>query len=104
MAKLISGERSLKVGGETYTLRLGFDALSAIEDRYGSIITIMADISRGDPKLSLLSYIFSCTANLDQTRAFAISMEYKREVFECIIEVINATLNPEKETASKSGE
>ena len=104
MARRISGERSLKVGGKTYTLRLDFDALSAIEDRYGSIIKIITEFSDGQPKLSLLAFMFCHTARINQTKAYSLTMEFNSDVFTGMLEVISATLNPEKEKGSGSGE
>jgi len=104
MARKIAGERSLKIGKKTYTLRLGFEELSTIEDRYGSIITTIAEFTSGEPKISVLAFIFAQAARLDTTEAFRLCMENRSDVFASVIEVIMATLNPEGEKGSNSGE
>ena len=104
MAKKISGERSLKVGGKTYTLRLGFDETSEIEDRYGSFPKLMQEIATYEPRLSMLAFVLSQMIKVEPTKAFAIMMEDRDKVFGVIVEAILATLNPENEKGSNSGE
>lgn len=104
MARRISGERSVKIGKKTYTLRLGFDEMSQIEDRYGSMMKLLDELCQPGARLSLLAFIFSQMAGITETKAFALSMEFKIKVYEGITSVLMATLNPESEKSSKSGE
>lgn len=104
MAKKISGERSLKVGKETYTLRFGFDEMGQVEDRYGPFNAIQIEISSGKARYTLLAFILSEMARIPPTEAFAILMEYPTEALTCIVEVIMATVNPENKKGRNSGE
>lgn len=104
MARRISGERSVKLGKKTYALRLGFDETSAIEDRYGSMTILLDELCKPGARLSLLAFIFSQMAGVTETKAFALSMEFKVEVYKGLTSVLLATLNPENEKGSKSGE
>jgi len=104
MARKISGERSLKVGKKTYTLRLGFDEVSAIEDRYGSFVKLMQEVATHEPRLSMLAFVLSQMISVEPTKAYTIMMENRDEVLGTIVEVMLATLNPENKKGSNSGE
>ena len=104
MAKKISGERSLKVGKKTYTLRFGFDEMGQVEDRYGNFKGILIEISGGKARYSLMAFILSDMAKIPPTKAFAIMMENQEKVLQVIAEVILVTVNPEKVKGNNSGE
>lgn len=100
MARRISGERSIKIGNKSYTLRLSFDVLEEIEDKYGSII----DLFNGNKsmKLSVIYFLFAKMADVDTEKAMNICNQGDLgEVSELIGEVMAATLNPENQTGGK---
>ena len=100
MARKISGERSLKVGGKTYTLRLSFDALEEIEDKYGSIVDLFN--TNKSMRLSVIYFLFAKMANVDPQQAMSICNQGDLgDVSELIGEVMAATLNPEGKSGDK---
>ena len=98
MAKQISGERSLKAGDETYTLRLDFEAMSSIEDYIdGPLLGFLNSLGQGVmPKLSVISFILGALAKIETSDAWRLIQEvglYK--AMEAITDVLKATLDPE---------
>ena len=94
----------MKLGKKTYTLRLGFDETSAIEDRYGSMMKLLDELCAPGASLSLLAFMFAQMAGIPETKAFALSMEFKVDVYKALTSVLLATLNPENKIGPKSGE
>lgn len=100
MARRISGERSIKVGNKSYTLRLSFDALEEIEDKYGSIIDLFN--SNKNTRVSVIYFLFAKMVGVDAQKAMDICNQSDfGEISELIGEVMAATLNPENKTGGK---
>ena len=100
MARRISGERSIKICDKSYTLRLSFDTLEEIEDKYGSLLTLFN--TKKLMKLTVLYFIFAKMANVGSQKAMDICINGDfGAISEAIGDVISATLNPEKKTGGK---
>lgn len=101
MAKRVSGERRIKVGTKTYTLRLDFAALADIEDSVGGPITDYLQ-KKAAPKLSELSTLFASLAHIEPEAAWGVIQEYGMpETMQIVTEVIVSTLMPEDAPAGK---
>lgn len=100
MARRISGERSIKIGNKSYTLRLSFDVLEEIEDKYGSIIDLF--INKNNVRVSVIYFMFAKMVGIDVQKAMDICNQSDfGNISELIGEVMSATLNPENQTGGK---
>ncbi len=103
MTKKVSGERSLKVGGGTVTLRFSIQSIMALEDHFGgAIFELLPDrFGSGTPRLGDIIILYGASRGIDPGDSEGLEGAYaelQKAGFEAAMPVLMECL-----TASLSG-